>query len=538
MKKILGIFCITLLLGSCSSFLEEYSQDLSKVESYTDLDEVLLGEAYLPVGRIWSANSMLQVENKYFQTAHYMSDELTVFSWDDRGDINGVQDEMFGWHTWQQDVGLNAEGSSRNAEDEDWNKAYHCINICNMVIDAIDEQHAANEEQKLEKSRIKGEAHFLRALYYFTLVNMYGKPYSPENLSAPSIPIKLSPVVEDKEYTTNTVGETYNQILKDLDEADTCLINTTIKNRPYRADITAVYLLKSRTYLYMQNWKKAYEYAQKVLAKNDNLLDLNTLSSGSGDVLTKSSPETIFSMGGHLLASSIYQQRRFSYGKWVACPVYTISDDLASAFREGENDLRMQYYIMKDIIGGGWDFTGYMNAWVFKKVAGWENLGYKEVSDQFLFRTAEAYLNAAEAAAYMGEEGTARTLLKALRDKRLINSTMPTESGESLVTLIREERQCELCLEGHRWYDLRRYLVCEKYPYSKTITHYYTSFDYNGPLYTKRYMLETNDPAYTLALPKEVLDFQNNLGTNHRPTRTSTDYTPEEPDDVTPPVQE
>lgn len=538
MKKILGIFCITLLLGSCSSFLEEYSQDLSKVESYTDLDEVLLGEAYLPVGRIWSANSMLQVENKYFQTAHYMSDELTVFSWDDRGDINGVQDEMFGWHTWQQDVGLNAEGSSRNAEDEDWNKAYHCINICNMVIDAIDEQHAANEEQKLEKSRIKGEAHFLRALYYFTLVNMYGKPYSPENLSAPSIPIKLSPVVEDKEYTTNTVGETYNQILKDLDEADTCLINTTIKNRPYRADITAVYLLKSRTYLYMQNWKKAYEYAQKALAKNDNLLDLNTLSSGSGDVLTKSSPETIFSMGGHLLASSIYQQRRFSYGKWVACPVYTISDDLVSAFREGENDLRMQYYIMKDIIGGGWDFTGYMNAWVFKKVAGWENLGYKEVSDQFLFRTAEAYLNAAEAAAYMGEEGIARTLLKALRDKRLINSTMPTESGESLVTLIREERQCELCLEGHRWYDLRRYLVCEKYPYSKTITHYYTSFDYNGPLYTKRYMLETNDPAYTLALPKEVLDFQNNLGTNHRPTRTSTDYTPEEPDDVTPPVQE
>ena len=538
MKKILGIFCITLLLGSCSSFLEEYSQDLSKVESYTDLDEVLLGEAYLPVGRIWSANSMLQVENKYFQTAHYMSDELTAFSWDDRGDINGVQDEMFGWHTWQQDVGLNAEGSSRNAEDEDWNKAYHCINICNMVIDAIDEQHAANEEQKLEKSRIKGEAHFLRALYYFTLVNMYGKPYSPENLSAPSIPIKLSPVVEDKEYTTNTVGETYNQILKDLDEADTCLINTTIKNRPYRADITAVYLLKSRTYLYMQNWKKAYEYAQKALAKNDNLLDLNTLSSGSGDVLTKSSPETIFSMGGHLLASSIYQQRRFSYGKWVACPVYTISDDLVSAFREGENDLRMQYYIMKDIIGGGWDFTGYMNAWVFKKVAGWENLGYKEVSDQFLFRTAEAYLNAAEAAAYMGEEGTARTLLKALRDKRLINSTMPTESGESLVTLIREERQCELCLEGHRWYDLRRYLVCEKYPYSKTITHYYTSFDYNGPLYTKRYMLETNDPAYTLALPKEVLDFQNNLGTNHRPTRTSTDYTPEEPDDVTPPVHE
>ncbi|MFR7810102.1 MAG: RagB/SusD family nutrient uptake outer membrane protein [Butyricimonas faecihominis] len=26
---------------------------------------------------------------------------------------------------------------------------------------------------------------------------------------------------------------------------------------------------------------------------------------------------------------------------------------------------------------------------------------------------------------------------------------------------MREERQRELCSEGHRWYDLRRYTVCE-----------------------------------------------------------------------------
>ena len=35
----------TLGLGSCSDFLEEYSQDLAKVESWTDLDELLLGDA-------------------------------------------------------------------------------------------------------------------------------------------------------------------------------------------------------------------------------------------------------------------------------------------------------------------------------------------------------------------------------------------------------------------------------------------------------------------------------------------------------------
>ena len=32
MKKILNILSFALLLGGCSSFLEEYSQDLAKIE--------------------------------------------------------------------------------------------------------------------------------------------------------------------------------------------------------------------------------------------------------------------------------------------------------------------------------------------------------------------------------------------------------------------------------------------------------------------------------------------------------------------------
>ena len=64
MKKILSIFCLALLLGACSDFLKEYSQDLSKVESYTDLDELLLGDAYLPVGRIMIENRKLIFPNR------------------------------------------------------------------------------------------------------------------------------------------------------------------------------------------------------------------------------------------------------------------------------------------------------------------------------------------------------------------------------------------------------------------------------------------------------------------------------------------
>ena len=539
MRKIYIMICVAWLLGGCSDFLEEYSQDLSRVENYTDLDETLLGDGYLLIGRAFVESSMYNLENNYFQVTHYMSDELVKYTQNNEEDIFNMQEEMFGWHTWQQEVGRGYDQSSVSAEDNDWNQAYHHINVCNMVLDAIDEQDADGEEQVRERDRIKGEAAFLRALYYFELVNLYGKPYCDANLSSPGVPVKLSPVVEDIEYVCGTVEEVYEQILTDLDLADTCLVNAQVKNHPYRADITAVYLLKSRVYLYMQNWEKALEYAQKTLAKNSGLLNLNTFNAGSGDVLSKSSPETIFSMGGHTLSSCIYNCREWNFGEWWNLPIYIISDDLVAAFDEGDNDLRSRYYICKDTIGGGYGGTPYVEAYTFRKVSGWV-LDYKDVSDKFLFRTAEAYLNGAEAAALLGDEATARALLKTLRDNRLVNSPAISETGEALLTFIREERQRELCLEGHRWFDLRRYMVREQYPYTKRITHYYTEYEDSygwTPVRTTAYTLEENDPAYTLALPREVLDFQPSLGVNDRPVRPRVDYTPEEGVEVTPPEE-
>ena len=50
MRNILFTIIIASLLTACSNFLSDYSQDLSKVETVADLDELLLGDAYLPVG--------------------------------------------------------------------------------------------------------------------------------------------------------------------------------------------------------------------------------------------------------------------------------------------------------------------------------------------------------------------------------------------------------------------------------------------------------------------------------------------------------
>lgn len=71
MRKIIGIFIMALALGGCSDFLEEYSQDLARVESYVDLDEVLMGDAYLPVGGVFRDEGIMVTENDRFQVIHY-----------------------------------------------------------------------------------------------------------------------------------------------------------------------------------------------------------------------------------------------------------------------------------------------------------------------------------------------------------------------------------------------------------------------------------------------------------------------------------
>ena len=75
------------------------------------------------------------------------------------------------------------------------------------------------------------------------------------------------------------------------------------------------------------------------------------------------------------------------------------------------------------------------------------------VSDNFTFRLSEAYLNLAEALAMTGREGEARNVLEKLMKKRIVDLAPITESGESLIRLIRKERRREFCFEGQRWFD-------------------------------------------------------------------------------------
>lgn len=134
---------------------------------------------------------------------------------------------------------------------------------------------------------------------------------------------------------------------------------------------------------------------------------------------------------------------------------------------------------------------------------------FHHVSDIYTLRIAEGYLNLAEAYAMEDNFQGANQYLRLLRESRIRNYVHTTYTGEKLVEEIRLERRRELCFEGHRWFDLRRYAVCEKYPYSKQIRHAFNVYDGNKYEWdhTDIYVLEKNDPAYVMQIPKSVLEY-------------------------------
>lgn len=502
---------------SCSDFLKEYSQDLAKVESWSDLDELLLGDGYLPPAKLTENTGNLDI-------LHFMSDEIKPdYTYNGYYGV-GYQyytTEMFPFYTWMADTGIDQLRQYHGGDEVYWNDLYKRINICNMVLELIDEQPEPRIGDAEEKERVKGEACFLRGAYYFLLANLYGKPYDPATADADlGVPVKLTGTIEDVEFQRFPLSAVYTQILSDLSDAERFLEGKTRKS-VYRANTVAVNLLQSRVYLYMQNWEKAAEYAEKVLKVQPSLLDLHTKSVGE-DCLYKASPETIFSMGGYAIATAFADSQTWGYDDPTT---YYVSDDMLALYTD--EDLRKERYIGKS------EFMELDN--VFMKVNGQfsKYANYSEVSSSFLLRTPEAYLTYAEAMAFAGNEGAARTKLQDFLKTRMSDPVEVSESGNDLIDLIRNERAREFLLEGHRWFDLRRYTVCQLYPWSKTITHDYIFYNTTTSKvdYIESYTLEKFDAAYTLPIPRKVRNFQVSLGNNIRPDRVANRYQPEEDDD-------
>jgi len=521
MRKILTLFTLA-ALTSCGSFLEEYSQDTDYVRTWKDLDELLIGDCYMEV----VGTNQFSDQANYGMFIHLLADELeennvalgSSLHFDDR-------QRMFGYYTWQQRSGQNESYTDFFAENATWTEMYRRINVANNVIHSTDDVPQSSATDAEGTAKVRGEAHFVRAFYYFWLTNAYGKPYTAASAQTDlGVPLKVSQEVEDVKFQRNTVAECYQQIVADLNEAEAQFSKvTTEKKSAYRADLTATRLLLSRVYLYMQNWEEAARYAQLVIDAHPTLQNLNSYTN---KWMLADNVETLFSMGGDDVPTMMgyeYQAKR-------------VSSSLYNSYTT--NDLRRtQWYWTYGPFRGltkreeGSNFSGLNVAsstyYYYAYTEGLDN-AQSEVSSIFWLRSAEAYLNLAEAQAYRGNDAAARTALNTLRQAR-IHTGAPemevTASGEELAKAIREERRREFAFEGHRWFDLRRYAVCSAYPQKTTLTHNYTYYvDRSSTVATEthQFVLGEDDASWTLPIPQEVIDFNTGMQNNGNPWRTYT----------------
>ena len=342
------------------------------------------------------------------------------------------------------------------------------------------------------------------------LVNLYGDAYNPADATTKlGVPVKLTHYVEhdkdkDSQFERASVEAVYQQIVKDLKASVEYFDQSPQTHSFYRASKEAALLLLSRVYLYMQDWQAARQVAGDFLKIKPDLQNLGGLVQDSSRVvIAEENPEIVFSQG------SLNVQNAFTGEGGDLC----ISGDLYQSY--DSVDYRKQVYFTRSLQS---DSIG-----LWRKYKTGVHRSY--VSDLFMIRSAEGYLNMAEACAMTDDAAGASEWLNKLREYRIGDYKNQTYNVEEAIEQVRLERRRELCIEGHRWFDLRRYAVCQKAPFKKPIDRIYALYDYDNRSifkYAERYRLEVDDPAYTFAIPKSVLEFDLGMPDNFRPKREYT----------------
>ena len=313
-----------------------------------------------------------------------------------------------------------------------WSYYYQNIYYANAI---INKKNEITEGSEAEINQLVGEAYFMRGYMHFLLVNLYGQPYTKEGApTSKAIPLKLSLDLEEMP-TRNTVEEIYASILSDIENARQLINHKEWETGyNYRFSKLAVDAFESRVRLYKGEWQTAYNAAERVLEQKSTLEDYNNNNSTDFQM-----PNTYTSVESITAYENVYSRNGINAS--LATPTFV------KMFKEG--DLRTERYF------GDADEKNDGN---YKIIKTYETSQYK-----CTFRTAELYLNAAEALAQLDQLPEARDYLLKLMEKRYTSAGYTQKKNEvnamnqaELITEILNERARELAFEGHRWFDLRR----------------------------------------------------------------------------------
>ena len=474
MKKIYIIIAGLILLGSCK-------KDILDITPTDRLSE----------DAIWTDITLPQlfVNAQYNALQHGMDFDQGITYY---GDEAYNQYNIGGYHI----VGLNQVNPSNvggiSSFYNYWGTGYAAIRNLNIFFSKIEATPIAADV----KLKMTAEVKFIRAFIYSKLIWNYGGVPIVEKLYALND--------ELKGVQRNSYDECVAYIIKDLDDAIKTLPNQQIGNDIGRASADAARALKSRVLLYYaspQNnptndktrWQAASEAALELINSNRYALYNNYHGLFIGDANTEAIFSRYFSSDNTNFVGKVFAPVG-SGGNSFGAPSQNLVD--AYEMKNGvipvingvlNPDPNNTYdptdpYVNRDPrfyasilyngatykgraiqpFSGGTDGnsqdsspTGYFN---YKFID--QNL---VVNDKFAytypwhhFRLAEIFLNYAEAQYNLGSEVNARAYVNRVRARVGVEMPAITVSGTNLFNAIIHERQVELAMEGHRFYDVRR----------------------------------------------------------------------------------
>ncbi|WP_188316176.1 RagB/SusD family nutrient uptake outer membrane protein [Chitinophaga agrisoli] len=339
----------------------------------------------------------------------------------------------------------NALTNINTGNTDFWKIIYPLVFTTNAAVEGLS---AATGLTQAVKQQLSGEARFLRAFFYFYLLNLYG-----------DVPLALS-----TDYSVNALlsrtpkDKVYQQIIADLKEAQSLLADTYVMAdaiTPYppsseervRPNKWAATALLARVYLYTGDYVNAEKQATAVIS-NTGLYDIMPLN----NTFLKESREAIWQLQPVRTGQNTQDARLFMLpdtGPNGLFPVY-LGSHLLNSFEAGDQRRFGGNWIDSVNIGAATYYYPYK--YKLSTTTAATILEYVMV-----LRLAEQYLIRAEARAQQNNIQGAGTDLDVIRHRAGLPGYNGAPEKNALLAAILHERQVELFTEwGHRWLDLKR----------------------------------------------------------------------------------
>ncbi|MCF6180572.1 RagB/SusD family nutrient uptake outer membrane protein [Lutibacter sp.] len=303
------------------------------------------------------------------------------------------------------------------------------------------------------KQRLIGETKFLRSIFYFRLVRMFG-----------GVPlIKSVPDIQNQDdinaaNTRATRQEVYDFIIKDLDEASKVLPASYSGNDIGRATKGAALTLLAKVNMYQENWQAVFDLTNQVMGMGYSLTpDYSEIWREIGE----NNEESIFEIQARgetpnlgVQGYSLSQGARGA-GGW-GWGFNTPTQDLADAYEPGDTRRDATIIFRGETLWDGLLVPNTVSnpmynqkAYVSKTDETFDGDDWNSNKNVRILRYAEVLLMNAEAALYVG--GDAATPLNMVRHRAGLGDAPVVD-----IMAVWKERRVELAFEHDRYFDLVR----------------------------------------------------------------------------------